>query len=269
MSLRFGSAHHGGRVPRAGHVPGGGHVTALTAALAILLAAGCSGNDENGNGNGGGNGNGQSDIGEPCPGGDPAQCASGVCLFGGGSQTFCSAYCGAEDVCPEDFPCQRLSFPGDHREICAPPCEQDGACESGSCDVETGQCAPPPEGDGDLGEACGGDDGPCAFGLVCVTREDASRCLETCDPAVGFCADGTLCFHAFVPDGGICWLGGETGPGGACASDLDCIGGHVCVSHVGDAACRPACAPGGGEPECAEGTTCHAIDGGRLGVCLS
>ncbi len=93
--------------------------------------------------------------------------------------------------------------------------------------------------------------------------------MEMCGLHEGpLCESGAVCYEATVPDGGICWLGGELAFDTPCSGEFDCVIGHVCVAHVGGQTCRPACDMEAPDP-CEEGTgSCRALYEGRLGACL-
>ncbi|MDF1565963.1 MAG: hypothetical protein P1V51_23205 [Deltaproteobacteria bacterium] len=240
--------------------------------LSLTAACGTGGNDDP---DGGVTDGGGAAIGEACPGGDPLACAERICLSGTEGQTYCSAYCGVSDQgsCPADFPCQRYLFgdpagqPADLRDVCAPPCQSDGQCQSGVCELPAGLCTSPARGLQAAREPCGGSAGVCLENHVCQQVQGQLVCLPTCDPTVSpFCGDGAFCWAANVPRGGRCWPGGTSEDGDPCTDHLDCAKGMLCILQNGESTCRIGCVPGG-TPSCAGGAACLPLEGRSYGFC--
>lgn len=95
-----------------------------------------------------------------------------------------------------------------------------------------------------VGEACV-DSSVCGAGFGCFMADAGDTlCMRRCDPAErAVCEDGTLCFEADTRSGdgrsartsagdvapGACMLGGSTGVGAPCTTNLECIKGALCV----------------------------------------
>ncbi len=248
----------------------------LLCSTALLLTAGpgCgNGNDtpDGGPGDGGG-----AAIGEACPDGNPLACEERICLSGTSGQTYCSAYCDLLDVgsCPAAFPCQRYLFgdsagnPADLRDVCAPPCDAHGQCQSGVCELTAGLCTSAAQGLVAAGDPCGGAAGVCQENHVCQEVQGALLCVPTCDPVLSsFCGDGTFCWSANVPRGGRCWPGGSSEASDPCTDHLDCGAGLLCILQNSESSCRIGCDPSGAGPACATGVVCLPLEGRGYGFC--
>jgi len=89
-----------------------------------------------------------------------------------------------------------------------------------------------------VGDACV-DDTNCNEGFVCIVAGvDSGRCMRACEDGVRLCSDGLICMTFGMRN--ACFLGGNTGFGEACTSNLACEAGTVCPSLV--SFCAQACA---------------------------
>jgi cysteine-rich repeat protein len=129
---------------------------------------------------------------------------------------------------------------------CAPVvCAEDPCNTAGTCDVNTGRCAPAPKPNGTAcndGNLCTKVDtcrnGACVGSepVVCVAS-DQCHAAGTCDPANGRCSDPTKADGASCDDGDVCTQG-DSCKAGICiagpASGL-CGGSHLCGNASVDA----------------------------------
>ncbi len=122
-------------------------------------------------------------------------------------------------------------------------CIDDAECDSGVCDIDSGECLDPSCDDGvqngdETDVDCGGPD--------CASCDSGSDCNEASDCASGICAEGT-CANPSCDDGiqnrdetdvdcggGIC---------DSCADGLNCIANRDCNSGVCDQSTQTCAAP--------------------------
>ena len=235
------------------------------------------------------------DDGEPCTVNacDPT---TGACTVVADVGAPCSDgnACTTDDACSADGHC------GGTPVTCP---ASDGCHDAGTCDPESGACAPIVKENGsacDDGDACTTTDtcqqGACVGGNAVVCQAaDACHEAGTCNPGTGACStptapDGTSCDDGlFCTDGDHCTAGACGGGPRSCADDDACTAdacdesqqacthdadvGRLCEDGVGvcnaDATCVVACHT---DADCADdGKACtaeHCVSHGAGNVCV-
>jgi len=186
----------------------------------------------------------------------------------GCQHAFNTASCDDGNLCTTGDTCQAGTCVGTPRDCSG----LDDACNTGSCDPQSGNCQALPRADGtscDDGDACTGADvcsgGTC--GGTAISCDDGDPCTDdTCDPATGCqytyntasCDDGDPC-----TENDSCQLGSCAGQEVDCSSlDGNCLAG-VCDRAAGG--CVTTAAPDGSG--CDDGDPCTENDTCRDGVC--
>jgi hypothetical protein len=174
--------------------------------------------------------------------------------------------------------------------ICQTGCDDGDHCVAGG-DPLAAMCGP--AGAGEQGQACQ-EDSDCGVGLHCRSvGGGALRCSYYCNPLVAdtgcppnhacnrlvadqrlgaciaiehlcdavptdTCADPEECYDTL--NGRRCVQAGDTAEDGSCTRSTDCQVGLRCVevANMG-LVCQPICDPDGGDGQCADGDTCHAL----------
>ena len=118
-----------------------------------------------------------------------------------------------------------------------------------------------------VGRACDASD-PCPTNFVCAPAHDGvDRCMRTCSLTETVCNDGTVCLPLATTGSGACYLGGNVGIGGRCASDLDCTRTAICIGAGSVTECRVGCNLDGTHM-CSGALACQPASGGS-GYCAS
>ncbi len=183
-------------------------------------------------------------LGEPCSADD--ECIGGLC-----DETPLGRVCTAEcdprrpgDSCTPGLYCARMDgcegrcIP--RQEVATPkllgePCESDSECASF-------YCRDPGDGNQRCLQPCGGDEGTCFYGEVCVA-------------AAGGCAG---CVDAAL-------VSSPRGLGEACSDSSECRNGATCVDERGVRYCAASCAV---DEECGDGFYCRGMRDGVPGLCI-
>lgn len=203
---------------------------------------------------------------KPCENGAPMGCEAGFfCELTDGCDGACVPRNGASpqrlgESCASNADCASgaCAEQSDGSRVCAATCEADAgnclagevcAAAQGSCGV----CADESESAGlrGLGEPCAAD-GECLSG-ACLDDAGASYCTRACDGDAA-CGDGYHCRDS------ACVRGPRQGPGGACVSNDDCLGGAVCATRGSESWCAPFC----GDQACPEGFLCEDVGGASI-----
>ncbi|MFT7625484.1 MAG: hypothetical protein ACI9WU_004675 [Myxococcota bacterium] len=176
------------------------------------------------------------------------------------------------EACTWDVECAGANFcriddacPG----VCTAAKPADAACAEGDLCAEGLVC----HGDACVAgaakdAACGADQPPCVFGLLCAGLDEeadqAGTCIEfsslqtqkdgeSCDALAGqFCEPGLFCLvDAIDGDANVTWAcGSAAATGGACRPGLPdpCPAGEICVAPDGELDGTCTTLPGAGEP---------------------
>jgi MYXO-CTERM domain-containing protein len=212
-------------------------------------------------------------AGQPCTtdaqcGGICHQCAGNVCGFKPmGAACPDADLCNGDEICDGNGAC--VTSP-------APPCDDQNACTTDTCDPSAGCAhAPLPAGtscsDGDV---CNGVE-VCAAGGVCqagtpLTCADTDPCtVDTCDKILG-CAHAPAADGASCADGDAC-NGAEVCLAGACVPGpvLDCDDHNPCTTDTCAAATGCKHASVGDGTSCADADVCNGAEVCVAGACTA
>jgi hypothetical protein len=110
------------------------------------------------------------------------------------------------------------------------------------------------------------DDPVCGPDQGCTVANDGSinLCLQSCDPLLQDCEEGSVCFYDFGGDFVCTFAGGEILTGGPCGFINDCAPGNVCLGAEALPECEGAACCGAfcslSDPACATaGTECSSF----------
>jgi hypothetical protein len=219
--------------------------------------------DGDGDGNGDGDGDGEGEMFVPmledggthacdpwaqdCPSGEKcvAYSVSGgnwdanrcVAITGEGQQGDACTYSGTADSiddCGVDSFCWNVNADG--VGVCTAFCE--GTPDSPACDPDQG--------------------------CTIANNGSINLCLQSCDPLLQDCEEGSVCFYDFGGDFVCTFAGGEILTGGACGFINDCAPGNVCLGAEALPECDGATCCGAfcslSDPACATvGTECSSF----------
>jgi hypothetical protein len=200
-------------------------------------------------------------IGDKCTTG--ASCGpGGLCAADVGGGGYCTADCTTSGVCPAGATCapasdtlkiclktcaQSSHCRPEHvclQGLCLPRCTKDSDCESGSCDVASGQC-----GASKVGNGCTSDTQCGAAPAFCDTSVTGGYCSRPCGGPM----------NVTCPDNANCISGGGSGVClKSCATPTDCRASLLCADLSGAKSCIPRCAK---NEDCGPGSRCEVATG--------